>query len=227
MAEHAAGDALYERIASEHLRIREENSRHRCRMCWHDTRACICAHLPALTLHVKVRLLVLMHQKEYLGAGDNAKLLIAMLPADQARLFVYGRSDDWAAFAAELADDPPHAMLLWPGDGALTLGQFLEALPESSGWRRSRAPATPDAPLDAAAALGGLRLSGPPASAAAQPSTPEATHAQYCGLRLRARVSEPDGDGSPPARAAVGPHSRCHRFRRAAMRPRGRRYTRG
>jgi DTW domain-containing protein YfiP len=126
MADGAAGgDALYERIASEHLRRREEKCRHRCRTCWHDARACICAHLPALRLQVRVRLLVLMHQKEYLGAGDDAKLLITMLPADQTRLFVYGRSDDWAALAAELADDPSHTMLLWPGEGALTLGQFL------------------------------------------------------------------------------------------------------
>jgi DTW domain-containing protein YfiP len=162
---------------------------------------CICAHLPVLALHVRVRVLVLMHQKEYLGAGDDAKLLMAMLPTDQARLFVYGRSSDWASFAAELADDPSHTMLLWPGQGARTLVQFLEALPESSGWRRT----PPDPPLDAAARLQGLRLSGAPPPAAAPPPSAAATHAPHCDC------------GCVPASLSLMEIARLRRERRSAI----------
>ncbi|EOD29857.1 hypothetical protein EMIHUDRAFT_468479, partial [Emiliania huxleyi CCMP1516] len=78
-----------------------------------------------------------MHHKEFLSAGDDAKLLTAMLPPEQARVFVYGRRADWDALAAELAADPQHTMLLWPGEGALTVGEFVERrLPQSSPWRR-------------------------------------------------------------------------------------------
>ena len=49
--------------------------------CWHDAaRSCICAHLSQVATRLPVRVLVLMHHKEYLSAGDDAKLLLAMMP---------------------------------------------------------------------------------------------------------------------------------------------------
>ena len=131
-------DDLFERLATEALARKEEERSNRCRRCWHDAATkCICSQLAPLRLAVNARVCILMHHKEFLSAGDDAKLLTAMLPPEQARVFVYGRRADWDALAAELAADPQHTMLLWPGEGALTVGEFVERrLPQSSPWRR-------------------------------------------------------------------------------------------
>ena len=46
-----------------------------CSRCWHDcAQRCVCEHLSHLqtALPAKAKVLVLMHHKEYLNAGDNA-----------------------------------------------------------------------------------------------------------------------------------------------------------
>ena len=77
-----------------------------------------------------------MHYKEYLSAGDDAKLLLAMLPPNNVKLYIFGRSGDWEAFVEELTFDPVHTLTLWPGEGALTIEQFLSELPNNSPWWR-------------------------------------------------------------------------------------------
>jgi len=180
---HRSDDGLFEALAGEVIERKESQMANRCFKCWHDAKqGCICTQLPALSLRVRVRILVLMHHKEYLGAGDDAKLLMAMLPPDQARLFVYGRARDWVALAEELAADPAHSLILWPGDGALTIDEFISALPESSAWRRSGATPLADAAADGetAAGMAGLSL-GETAPAEAGTAPPaEGGHAPYC-----------------------------------------------
>jgi hypothetical protein len=73
------------------------------------------------------------------SGGDDAKLLLAMLPPDRAELFVFGREGDWERLAAECAIDPGHTLTLWPAEDALTVGGYLDRLPEDSGWRRQAA----------------------------------------------------------------------------------------
>jgi DTW domain-containing protein YfiP len=92
---------------------------------------------------VVVRVLVLMHHKEYLSAGDDAKLLLAMLPPENAKLFVFGRIGDWQAFEDEVSKDPIHTVTLWPGEGALTLDDFKNQLPDSSPWKKQLQPPQP------------------------------------------------------------------------------------
>ena len=131
---------LYEKIASETIARKERGRANRCMRCWHDrAQRCICEHLPSdLATRLPIKVLVLQHYKEYLSAGDDAKLLLAMLPADRAELYVHGRKGDWDRLEAELSIDPAHCLLLWPGDGAATVESFVEALPSASPWRQQR-----------------------------------------------------------------------------------------
>jgi DTW domain-containing protein YfiP len=78
-----------------------------------------------------------MHHKEHFSAGDDAKLLLAMLPQANAELFVFGREGDWARFSAETSVDPVHTLTLWPGEEALTVAEFVAQLPatEAPGWQ--------------------------------------------------------------------------------------------
>jgi hypothetical protein len=89
-----------------------------------------------------VRVLVLMHHKEYLSAGDDAKLLLAMMP-QQSELFVFGRAGDVQRLEAEMAVDPAHTLLLWPGEHSSSVDEYRAALPPGSPWRTSVAQAAP------------------------------------------------------------------------------------
>lgn len=129
---------IFEKMVSDGVMAKEAACANRCPTCWHDKgQRCICAHIPPhnLSLRLNVKVLVLMHHKEYLSAGDDAKLLLAALPESQSDLFVFGRSGDWLRLAAELAVDPVHTLLLWPGDGATTVDAFIAGLPTHSPWR--------------------------------------------------------------------------------------------
>ena len=160
---------IFERLASQSIEAKEASCANRCKQCWHDKeQRCICAHIPdhSLTLMLNVKVLVLMHHKEYLCAGDDAKLLLAALPSDRSELFIFGKSGDWQRLAAELAVDPTHTLLLWPGDGAATVDEFVASLPASSPWRGSSArrssPPKDTPPTNAArAASGGLNVERP------------------------------------------------------------------
>lgn len=136
---------LFEQVATRSIQVKEGARTNRCRRCWHDrTLRCICHLIPALSAFndrdqpsSNVRFVILMHYKEYLSAGDDAKLLPAMLPPRNVKLFVYGREGDWQAFVEEISSDPIHTLTLWPGDGAMMIENFLAELPNMSTWRQS------------------------------------------------------------------------------------------
>jgi hypothetical protein len=71
-----------------------------------------------LSSHEKKHLSItpLMHYKKYLSAGDDAKLLLAMLPPNNVQLYIFGRSGDWEAFVKESTLDQVHTLTLWPGE---------------------------------------------------------------------------------------------------------------
>ena len=124
------GAALFEAMASQGLQAKAQACASRCPRCWHDReQRCICKHLPHLETQSKVKVLIVQHHKEYLSAGDDAKLLLAMLPSSQVELFVYGQQGDWERLAAELAVDPVHTLVLWPGEGALTTQDYVAKVP--------------------------------------------------------------------------------------------------
>ena len=79
-----------------------------------------------------------MHNKEYYRASDDAKLLLMMLPPRDAQLYIFGRPGDLSAMIDELATDPQHTLILWPGEAALTVEDFVRQLPTNSAWRRTR-----------------------------------------------------------------------------------------
>ena len=130
---------LFHTMATATLEAKVAGNANRCARCWHDAQQrCICAHLQSgLRTALPVKSLILMHYKEYLSAGDDAKLLLAMLPPERATLFVYGRAGDWQHLLDELAIDPTHTLILWPGDGAKTVDGFLQRLPSHSPWKSS------------------------------------------------------------------------------------------
>ena len=142
-AEGCTEDEVLEGMVDGAIARKEKSKRHLCSRCWHDAsatnRKCICHHLGQLQTALPAKVLVLMHHKEYLKAGDDAKLLLAMLPAERTELYVFGRRGDLARLQAELRVDPAHTLILWPGNDALTVDQFVERLPRTSPWRSSRA----------------------------------------------------------------------------------------
>ena len=70
-----------------------------------------------------VKVLLLMHYKEYYSAGNSGKLLISMFP--NAELFIFGLKTDWERLVVELAVDPQHNMVLWPGSESISLDEFI------------------------------------------------------------------------------------------------------
>jgi len=129
---------LFEQQAYASLSRRLDAQSNRCPHCWHDRlQRCICTSVGGnARLTLNVRVLVLIHHKEFGRASDDAKLLLMMLPPEQQKLFIFGRPGDLEAMMEEVDRDPDHALMLWPGDGALTVDGFLRALPATSAWRR-------------------------------------------------------------------------------------------
>jgi len=136
------GVALFEKIATRTVEIKETQRTNRCRRCWHDrVTRCICSYIPPLeekSVKLPIKVIVLMHYKEYFSAGNDAKLMLALLPGKRLRsqLYVFGRNGDWGKFQAECSLDPDHTLLLWPAEDALTVDGFISKLPEDSPWRQ-------------------------------------------------------------------------------------------
>ena len=142
LLEKYQGVELFEKVTTLSIEKKETARSNRCPSCWHDaTSRCICpliAPVATETLHLPIQVIVLMHHKEYLSAGDDAKLLLRMLP-DNSKLFVFGRTGDWELFEEECAIDPVHTLTLWPTEGALTIQEYLNNhLPDESPWRQQQ-----------------------------------------------------------------------------------------
>ena len=136
--EGASRSDVFERQAWDALEVRLKAQSNRCMRCWHDRAThCICAAVRTVKLDLPVRVLVWMHHKEYYRASDDAKLLLMMLPPEHARLFIFGKPGDTDALRTELNVDPVHTLVLWPGDGAATVEQFVRSLPPESAWQRA------------------------------------------------------------------------------------------
>eukprot|EP00536_Pseudo-nitzschia_multiseries_P004755 jgi/Psemu1/10781/gm1.10781_g len=148
------GVDLFEKIATRTVLIKESQRTNRCRRCWHDkiTR-CICSYIPPLSegsVKLPIKVMVLMHYKEYFSAGNDAKLMLALLPGGEgitetfrrSQLYIFGKEGDWEKFEEECSLDPDHTLLLWPAEKALTVEGFISKLPEDSPWRQ-RTEATP------------------------------------------------------------------------------------
>lgn len=141
-AEGCKGVELFEKIATRTVEIKESGRTNRCPRCWHDEQTrCICRHVPPLaesSFRLPVKVIILMHYREYLSAGNDAKLLLALLPGQEQRskLYIFGRTGDWEKFQQECSIDPDHTLLLWPAEKALTVDGFVSQLPDDSPWKQ-------------------------------------------------------------------------------------------
>ena len=150
---------LFEQMATLAITHRVETERtNRCAKCWHDKVAgCICDLMPSLRAELdtadtscittipclpNVKLLILMHHKEYLCAGNSAKLLLQMLPEERIELYIFGRTGDLDRLSSEIAVDPVHTFTLWPGEQSKTIGEYIDSLPDDSSWRMHEEQAT-------------------------------------------------------------------------------------
>jgi len=90
-----------------------------------------------------IKVCILMHSKEYLCAGNSAKLLLPLLPPSyqqqqhqehcfsEAELFLYGKTGEVDRLYREMNSQENHqqaTMILWPGKHALTVSEFLNRL---------------------------------------------------------------------------------------------------
>jgi len=134
------GLKLFEKIATRTVEGKEKSRTNRCSRCWHDKNSrCICSHVPPLAqVKLPMKAIVLMHYKEYFSAGNDAKLLLAMMPESLKQLFIFGKEGDWEKFEAECTLDPHHTILLWPAEDAWTLDDLIAKLPNDSPWRQCR-----------------------------------------------------------------------------------------
>ena len=166
LAAGASNQQIFEALTAA-LARKEQNNAHRCKRCWHDApQRCICAQLPpVVTPALRFKVLVLMHPSEYLNPGDDAKLLLALLPPSHASLYIFGRPGDEDALRAELQRDPAHTLLLWPGEGSITVDELLSSLPADSAWRRDH----PQADSGSSPSV----IEQPPSDAVADGSEPE------------------------------------------------------
>ena len=133
------GFELFEKMASLNLRYRiEEQRTNRCPSCWYDKEIrCICDRMPTRverSLMPNVKFLLLLHHKEFLNAGNSAKILLSLLPKEKIELYVYGREGDFDRLIEEILMDRDHTLTLWPGGDSQTIEEFLSELPSDSGW---------------------------------------------------------------------------------------------
>jgi DTW domain-containing protein YfiP len=119
-------------LSLEHKIATLHGRNNRCPHCWHDQHYCICArlsepirHLPLKWPAIHIKLCLLMHCKEYMGAGNSAKLMMQLLP-QQTELYLYGKTGELDRLLEEVAmSDPKDVMILWPSADALSVSDYL------------------------------------------------------------------------------------------------------
>lgn len=145
----------------EEEKLRRPRGGHICSRCWHDRekRRCICSKITRLlegtnraepsghqcstSEEFNVKLLILMHSKEYLNPGNSARLLRLILPEDSSdgvrllEYYIFGKEGDVDRLLGEVMEDPESAMILWPGGDSLSVADFLEK------WRERIRQQTP------------------------------------------------------------------------------------
>jgi len=122
----------------------------RCPHCWHNSNSCICCDLPKLS-HLerlmltmedhndgyRVKFLIVMHSKEYLSAGNSAKLILSLLP-NHSELFLFGKRGEMDRLLSITTDTETdwndgtgsscstRTMILWPDKNARSVHEFCQ-----------------------------------------------------------------------------------------------------
>eukprot|EP00984_Skeletonema_dohrnii_P020098 scaffold9709_cov126-Skeletonema_dohrnii-CCMP3373.AAC.9 len=127
-----SGHNLFEKMATLNINYRiNEERHHRCPVCWYCTVRCVCDLMPKNIDRddlPNVKILLLLHHKEYLNAGNSAKSLIALLPEENIELYVYGKEGDFDRCIDEMMiDQGRHTAILWPGENAVSVEEFISS----------------------------------------------------------------------------------------------------
>ena len=133
LSDGTTGQNLFEKMATLNINYRiNEERHHRCSKCWYCSTRCVCDSMPGcidkdeLLSATNVKILLLMHHKEYLNAGNSAKSLIALLPTEYLTLYVYGREGDFDRCIDEMMiDRGRYTAILWPGESAISVNEFI------------------------------------------------------------------------------------------------------
>jgi DTW domain-containing protein YfiP len=120
----------------------------RCETCWHAKLYCICGQLKQIVFKQEpgivvpnVKILILMHHKEYMSAGNSAKLLLQLFPLS-TELYIFGKEGDVDRLFQDITSNPKvtKSIILWPGKEAMSTADLLRSLKdEQSTTSYSRA----------------------------------------------------------------------------------------
>lgn len=106
----------------------EAKERGRCLQCWQTARhgCCICADMqPPLLLQVPMKIIIWCHSRDYLNAGDDAKLLPCCVAGRAStEMMLFGTPDD-DRLAEAVNADPRRSLLLFPDETAITVQEYL------------------------------------------------------------------------------------------------------
>lgn len=100
----------------------------RCLQCWQTAQhgCCICDDMQQLQLRVPMRILIWCHARDYLNAGDDAKLLPCCVAGRAStEMMLFGTPDDERLAAAVMAL-PERSLLLFPDETAITIQEYLD-----------------------------------------------------------------------------------------------------
>jgi DTW domain-containing protein YfiP len=100
----------------------------RCLQCWQTARhgCCICDDMQQLQLRVPMRILIWCHARDFLNAGDDAKLLPCCVAGRAStEMMLFGTPDDERLGAAVMAR-PERSLLLFPDETAITIQEYLD-----------------------------------------------------------------------------------------------------
>mmetsp|Transcript_47277 Transcript_47277/g.60746 ORF Transcript_47277/g.60746 Transcript_47277/m.60746 type:complete len:304 (+) Transcript_47277:25-936(+) len=108
----------------------------KCSDCWQKKMCCICKRLKMIgtssTFYSNFRFYVYMSREEYLCAGNSGHLLSVMYP-QQTHVFIYGsRSESERLRSILQKDNCERVCVLFPGENALTVPEWIEKHQEES-----------------------------------------------------------------------------------------------
>ena len=127
------GFDLLEAMATLSINHRLATQNDRCNKCWHANLYCICSGLQGLELQMKakgllgVKICILMHHKEYMSAGNSAKLLL-LLYNSSTELYIFGKEGDVDRLFYDLKADHVKPIILWPGNHSTSTAELLESI---------------------------------------------------------------------------------------------------
>ncbi|KAL3782317.1 hypothetical protein HJC23_001925 [Cyclotella cryptica] len=128
------GFDLLESMATLSIEHKLATHKDRCARCWHARLNCICSQLEGLVMDpsdiigsCEVKILILMHHKEFMSAGNSAKLILQMFPLS-TDLYIFGREGDIERLLSDVNADHGKTILLWPGSDSMSTTDLMNQI---------------------------------------------------------------------------------------------------